>query len=283
MNALAADEARTEPHTVTITPKARVSLWTRMAQSRSGVLLCRVVVAGVVFAVWQYLGSRDSRMHLFISTPTEVWRSLVEMLGTNQFWSDALVTMREAVTGFAISAVTGSVCGFALAQSRFAAKVFDPFISALNALPRIALAPVFILYFGLGEASKVALAVSLVFFIFLINIYQGASGVNEEWAVVMRTMGAGRLQFVRKVTLHSTVPWAIAASRLGMSWAIASVIIGEMLSAQAGLGSQLLTASSNFNTARQFAILLCLLAFAMVLNEGLGYAERRTSSWTSRM
>jgi NitT/TauT family transport system permease protein len=282
MNTTVAAPSSPETMTVTITPRSSPSLWSRLTASRAGVWLGRLVIAAVVFGVWQYFGSRTTRMNFFISTPIAVFHTMIEMLGTAVFWTDAYVSLKEAILGFVISAVVGSACGFALAQSRFANRVLDPFISALNSLPRIALASVFILYFGLGEASKVALAVSLAFFIFLINIYQGASAVNEEWAIVMRTMGANRLQFIRKVTLQSTVPWAIAASRLGMSQAIAAVIIGEMLSAQQGLGSELLTASSTFDTSRQYAILVCLLIFAMILNEGLGYAERRTSSWSSR-
>jgi len=269
-------------HTITITAQARPSRWARLTASRAGVWLGRAIVAVIVFAVWQYFGSSSTRTAFFISTPASVVHTMVQMLGTSAFWTDAYVSLKEAILGFVISAVAGSACGFALAQSKFANRILDPFISALNSLPRIALASVFILYFGLGEASKVALAVSLAFFIFLINIYQGAASVNEEWAVVMRTMGASRLQFIRKVTLQSTVPWAIAASRLGMSQAIAAVIIGEVLSAQNGLGSELLTASSNFDTSRQYAILVFLLIFAMILNEGLGYAERRTNSWSSR-
>lgn len=282
MNAVATTQPAPATRTVIITARSQPGRWQRVTASRWGMWLARLVIAAVVFGAWQYLGSRTTRMNFFISTPVAVLHTMVQMLGTAAFWTDAYVSLKEAILGFVISAVAGSACGFALAQSRFANKVLDPFISALNSLPRIALASVFILYFGLGEASKVALAVSLAFFIFLINIYQGASAVNEEWAIVMRTMGANRLQFIRKVTLQSTVPWAIAASRLGMSQAIAAVIIGEMLSAQQGLGSQLLTASSNFDTSRQYAILVCLLIFAMILNEGLGYAERRTNSWSSR-
>jgi NitT/TauT family transport system permease protein len=281
MTAVAVDP-ETTVHTMTITAQARPGRWERITSSRAGVWAGRVVVAIVALGVWQLIGDHSNRMNFFFSTPTEVGRTLVDMLGTSTFWTDAYVSLKEAVLGFVISAVAGSICGFALAQSRFANRILDPFVSALNSLPRIALASVFILYFGLGEASKVALAVSLGFFIFLVNIYQGASAINEEWTVVMRTMGANRLQFIRKVTLQSTVPWAIAASRLGLSQAIAAVIIGEMLSAQNGLGSQLLTASSNFDTARQYAILVFLLIVAMILNEGLGYAERRTTSWSSR-
>jgi NitT/TauT family transport system permease protein len=267
---------------IVITPRTHQSLLRRAGAGRTTVWGTRVLLAVATLGGWQYLSNYDHKLRFFISSPTEVWRTLVSMLGTELFWSDAYVTLRETAIGFAISAVTGSITGFALAQSNFANRVLGPFISALNSLPRIALASLFILYFGLGEASKIALAVSLVYFVFLINIYQGAASVSEELEIVMKTMGANRAQVIRKVTLQSTTPWAIAASRLGMSQAIAAVVIAEMLSAQRGLGAELVTAGSTFDTARQFAILVCLLVVAMALNEGLGYAERRTRSWSSR-
>jgi NitT/TauT family transport system permease protein len=239
----------------------------------------RLLLAVVILAVWQWLGSSSSRTDFFISTPSAVWDSLVNLVPTAAFWVDVRTTLYETLVGFLIGGGAGVALGFLLAFSTTAYRVFEPLLNALNSLPRIALASLFILYFGLGSESKIALVISLVFFPLFLNAYKGATTVDPDYALLMRTFKAGRLHYVVKVILPSTVPWLITGAKLGVAQGLGGAIIGEIISAQVGLGAALNGASNAFDTAGEFAILLVLIVIAMLLNGLFEAAERATSKW----
>jgi NitT/TauT family transport system permease protein len=239
----------------------------------------RLALAVVILVIWQFLGDSSSRTDFFISTPSAVWDSLVHLVPTGGFWADVRTTLFEVLVGFLIGAGAGVLLGFLLAFSVTAYRVVEPLLNALNSLPRIALAALFILYFGLGSESKIALVISLVFFPLFLNAYKGATTVDPDYQLLMHTFKAGRLQYAVKVILPSTVPWLVTGAKLGVAQGLGGAIIGEIISAQVGLGAALNTASNNFDTAGEFAILIVLIVIAMLLNGLFEVAERATSKW----
>jgi len=243
------------------------------------VWILRIVLMVALVIIWQLIGGQSSRLEFFISKPTAVWHSLVTILPTENFWTDMYYTMYETVVGFVIGAVAGILCGFALAFSLTVHRVLDPVLSALNSLPRIALASLFILWFGLGIESKVALIVSLVFFPLFLNAYKGATTIDPDYSLLMHTLRANRLQYVRKVVLPSTAPWVLTGAKLGVAQALGGAVVGEIIAAQHGLGAALNQAAGSFDTGLEFAILLVLIVVAMILNEVFEYFESRISSW----
>jgi NitT/TauT family transport system permease protein len=239
----------------------------------------RVLLLVVILALWQLLGDSSKRTDFFISTPTAVWDALVNLVPTAVFWVDVRTTLYETLIGFLIGGGAGILLGFLLAFSLTAYRVVEPLLNALNSLPRIALASLFILYFGLGSESKIALVISLVFFPLFLNAYKGATTVDPDYALLMHTFKAGRLHYAVKVILPSTVPWLITGAKLGVAQGLGGAIIGEIISAQVGLGAALNGASNAFDTAQEFAILLTLIIIALLLNGLFSAAERATSKW----
>jgi NitT/TauT family transport system permease protein len=243
------------------------------------VYILRILLLAAILIAWQLVGDESVRTAFFTSKPTSVWKSLVSIIQTNAFWVNVKTTMYETLVGFAIGGVAGVLCGFALAFSNIANRVLDPLLNALNSLPRIALASLFILWFGLGTESKVVLVISLVFFPLFLNALKGATTIDPDYVLLMRTFKASRVSFVRKVILPSTVPWIMSGAKLGIAQALGGAVIGEIISAQHGLGAELNVAAANFDTGEEFAVLLVLVFIAMILNGICGFVERRVSTW----
>jgi NitT/TauT family transport system permease protein len=243
------------------------------------VYILRVVLIVVLLAIWQYIGSRSTHNQFFYSRPSDIWTSLRNLLVSSDFYVDLRYTMYETVVGFLIGGVAGVVLGFALAFSKTAYRVLDPILNALNCLPRIALSSLFILWFGLGVQSKIALVISLVFFPLFLNAYKGATTIDPDQVMLMHTFRAKRLDIIRKVTLPATAPWVITGAKLGVAQALGGAVIGEIIAAQFGLGAALNTDAQSFATGDEFAIILVLIVIALILNGIFTVFESRTSSW----
>ncbi len=243
------------------------------------VYVLRVLLIVVLLLLWQYVGSRSTHNQFFYSKPSDIWTSLRHLLVSGTFYTDLRYTMYETVIGFLIGGAAGVILGFGLAFSRTAYRVVDPIMNALNCLPRIALSSLFILWFGLGMNSKIALVISLVFFPLFLNAYQGATTIDADQLMLMHTFRARRLAIVRKVTIPATAPWVITGAKLGVAQALGGAVIGEIIAAQHGLGAALNTDAQSFATGDMFAIILVLIVIALVLNGIFTMLETRTSSW----
>lgn len=266
------------PTPVSDQPALRRSRWRPTAETIRVWALRIVIVVGLL-ALWQYYGGRSTHNQFFYSKPTLIWDSLTRMVTSSAFYVNLRYTMEETVLGFVIGGALGIACGFGLAFSRTAYRAIEPIMNALNALPRIALSSLFILWFGLGIESKVVLAVTLVFFPLFLNSYQGATTIDPDYVLLMRTLHAKRRDFVTKVMIPSTMPWIITGAKLGVAQALGGAVVGEIIAAQFGLGAQLNQDAQSFATGDEFAILLVLIALAMLLNGIFALLERRTSSW----
>ena len=189
------------------------------------------------------------------------------------------VTVTETVFGFLFGAMAGILAGFALARWRRAHVALDPYLMGVYALPRVALAPLFIMWFGIGIPSKIMLAISIVFFILLINTYVGVQNVDQDLVNAVKTMGAPPRFVTRRVVLPSCVPWIFSGLRISMALALTASVVGEMLAAQYGLGFMLARASGTFDTTGIFMVLIVLALLAVGTYNLMSRLEKRLLHW----
>jgi NitT/TauT family transport system permease protein len=192
------------------------------------------------------------------------------------------VTLLETVLAFAIGTVLGLAFGLWLALAPTASAILDPYIKGLNSMPRVILAPIFALWFGLGIWSKVALAVTLVFFIVFFNVYQGVREVSPVVLANARMLGANRQQLLRTVYLPSATSWVFASLHNSVGLAFVGAVVGEYLGSARGVGYLILQAEGTFDVNTVFAGIVVLTAFALVLDAIVGVVEKRLMTWQPR-
>lgn len=181
--------------------------------------------------------------------------------------------------GFAVGSLTGVLAGMLLSRFVTLRRIVGPLLTGINSLPRVALAPLFILWFGIGSASKVWLSISLVFFIVMISTEAGLNNVDKEYQVMGRVMGASERQVFTKVLMPGAMLNIFAGLKLGMVYSILAVVFGQMLAARNGLGQQLSFYAGTFRAEGVIGTLLVLGAFAMAINSGMELLERRLTRW----
>lgn len=237
------------------------------------------MVPGVVALLgWQF-GSGTLVPAIYVSTPVDVAQRLVELVATGEIVPDLVTTLVELVLGFVFGSVAGCVVGYLLGRSSFAARMFEPYIMAAYGIPMITIAPLFIIWFGIGIWSKVTIATIMVFFIVFFNVYMGVRNVDVELVKVARSLGADQTQLTRHVYLKSTMPYIFMGLRAGVPYGVIGVIVGEFISAFRGLGLYMNKASTTFDPAGVFAGIIILLAFILVVKFLIGVAEKRVLRW----
>jgi NitT/TauT family transport system permease protein len=239
----------------------------------------RLGLLAVLAGIWEGATRTGLVTPFWISSPTLIARDIWKSFAGGNIYLHIGVTLWEAFVGFVTGAVAGILGGFALARWDRLARVLDPYVTALNSLPRVALAPLFILWFGIGLISKIVLAFSLVVFILLVNTYAGAKNVDQDLVIITRLLGASRRQVTTKVILPASIPWIFAGLRLGLAYALIGAVVGEVIVAQAGLGFLISAAAGVFNTTGVFTALIILMVIAMLLNELMKVAERKLLRW----
>ena len=185
----------------------------------------------------------------------------------------------ESALAFAIGSLGGVVIGFWFARRQMLAAIFDPYVKAANALPRVVLAPIFTLWFGLGIWSKVALGVTLVFFIVFFNVYQGVKEVNTTVLANARMLGMNERQLLRHVYLPSALSWMFSSLHISVGFAVVGAVVGEYLGSAGGLGYLIEQAEGVFDVAGVFAGMAVLAAFVLVIDRLVTLAERRLLVW----
>lgn len=192
------------------------------------------------------------------------------------------VTLLETLLAFGIGTVLGLAVGLWLALAPMASAILDPYIKAANSMPRVILAPIFALWFGLGIWSKVALAVTLVFFIVFFNVYQGVREVSPVVLANARMLGANRKQLLRTVYLPSATSWVFSSLHTSVGLAFVGAVVGEYLGSARGVGYLILQAEGTFDVNTVFAGIVVLTAFALALDGLVGRIERRLMKWQPR-
>jgi NitT/TauT family transport system permease protein len=237
----------------------------------------------VIFGGWQLFTSLKIIDPFFFGQPTGIVRTLWNWIqhGTayGSIWSQIWITMEEAVLGFVFGVAGGVVVGILLGQVPFLADVLGPYIKAVNALPRIVLGSIFLIFLGLGMTSKVVLAAVLVFFVVFFNAFQGVREVDKNFIANARILGASRLQVVRNVVIPSALTWIIASLHVAFGFAIIGAIVGEFLGAQHGIGLIISTAQNNFDADAVFAAMLIIGVIALTAEWLIGRLERRLLAW----
>jgi NitT/TauT family transport system permease protein len=243
------------------------------------VLACQIATAVVLVGVWQLAASLGWANPVYVGSPALIATELWDNTRNGLFFREALPTLSAIVVSFLFAASAGIAAGVLLHEVDFLDKVLAPFIAAINGVPRIALAPVTIVWFGLGMASKVALAFSLVVFIVLVTTEAALRNVDSDLVRLCRSLGASKLKTLTSVKLPWALPGIFAGLRLGLLYAIVSVIVNEMIASPDGLGQLIALYSNTFQISRMFAVLVFTSIATILADAGLQRIERRLRIW----
>jgi NitT/TauT family transport system permease protein len=242
------------------------------------VLAWRVGITVVGLALWEAASGRLIKP-FWISSPSAIWAQLMAWVENGDLWMHMEITLTETILGFVFGAVSGIAVGLALGLNKRLAAVLNPFIIAFYSLPKIALAPLFILWFGVGLLSKVVLATFVVFFLVFYNTYAGTLAVEQELVDVLRLMGATRWQVVRKVILPSVLLWIFTGMKISVPYALIGAVVGEMMASNKGLGYLIQASAGQYDTSGVFAALFVLMIIATGLHELLKQSEKLMLRW----
>jgi NitT/TauT family transport system permease protein len=249
----------------------------------------QVALLCILIGLW-YLGTapdlipafyfeQNNRAAFFFGEPQKVFWVIVQWFATGEIFMHLGVTLLETVLGFFIGAISGLVIGLWLALSHSASAVMDPYIKGFNAMPRVVLAPIFAVWFGLGIWSKVALGVTLVFFVVFFNVYQGVREVSPTLIANARMLGASRRQLLRSIYLPSAMSWVFASLHNAVGLAFVGAVVGEYLGSERGIGYVILLAEGVFDINAVIAGILLLTAFALLLDAAVSLFEVRFLRW----
>jgi len=233
-------------------------------------------IALIVF--WQWAAGRLIK-EIYISKPTAVAQRLYEIFASNEIYPHLWTTGQELVLGYVIGVALGVIGGYALGRSPRMAGVLEPYVMAFYGIPKIALAPLFIIWFGIGIWSKVALASIMVFFLVFYNVFSGVRGVDQELVNLTRVMGANERQLTRHVYLPAAAPYVMLGMRMAIPYSVIGVIVGEFTSSIQGLGLFIHEASATYDPAGVFAGITILLVFVIAANLLANRLERRLLRW----
>jgi NitT/TauT family transport system permease protein len=238
------------------------------------------VAVGVVFvAAWQAGVTFRLLDPFFFSRPSDIAARVGTWVSNGSIWRHLAVTLEESLLGLIIGSAIGIALGFGLARSPFAARVLDPYITMLNAVPRVVLAPLFLLWFGLGIWSKVALSVTLVFFVMFFNTYQGVRDADRVIVDNVRMLGATERQLMRHVLFPSALTWIFSSLHTSLGFAMVGAVVGEYLGSARGLGYVIAQAEGTFDTTGVFAGMTVLSAVVALVGAGVTRLERYLLRW----
>jgi len=251
---------------------------------RTRLLVFQVAVGLIALALWQLLSTVPIFGTLvlppfFFSTPVDVGGRILHLFATGTVWKHLWVTFSESILAFVLGSGMGVLIGFWFARQPTIAAVFDPYVKMINALPRVVLAPIFTLWFGLGIWSKVVLGITLVFFIVFFNVYQGVREVSPTILANARMLGMNDRQLLRHVFWPSALSWMFSSLHTSVGFAVVGAVVGEYLGSAAGLGYLIQSAEGNFDVAGVFAGMVVLAVFVLVIDAIVTMAERRLLVW----
>jgi sulfonate transport system permease protein len=259
-----------------VVPRDRT--WWQKHGTTTTVWLVRLALVAVLLVLWEIAADRWIDI-TFISRPSDIVARLGDWIEDGSLWTNTWITVQEIVYGFLLGAAAGIVVGFVLASLNFAYRVLDPFMMALYAIPKVALAPLFIVWFGIGMHMKVLLAAATVFFLVFINTAAGVREVDRGLVDAVRLMGGGRWHVIRKVVVPSSMTGVLTGLKVAVPYALIGTVIGELVASNKGLGYLINDAAAQFDTAGVFATLFVLSIIAGVLNVIVNLIGRRVNRW----
>jgi len=246
--------------------------------------LLQILVAVVAIVLWHVLTTwpifgQVVLPPFFFSNPVDVAQQIVAWFVSGVIWKHLWVTLSESILAFVIGSIGGVLVGFWFARQPRTAAVFDPYVKMINALQRVVLAPIFTLWLGLGIWSKVALGVTLVFFIVFFNVYQGVKEVSPTVLANARMLGMNERQLMRHVYWPSALSWMFSSLHTAVGFAVVGAVVGEYLGSAAGLGYLIQQAEGIFDVAGVFAGMFVLAAFVIVIDTIVSLVEKRLLVW----
>ena len=257
-----------------------------MAARRAGafgpspaVLFWRAAIGVGVLSLWQWLVSVKVLDPFFVSRPSAIAQRIAQWVATGSLWGHLTVTLEESLLGLIVGSFLGISLGFSFGRSPMLASIFDPYIKMLNAVPRVVLAPLFLLWFGLGIWSKVALAVTLVFFVMFFNTYQGVRDADRVLIDNVRMLGASERQLVRHVLIPSALTWIFSSLQTSLGFAMVGAVVGEYLGSTSGLGYVISQAEGTFDTTGVFAGMTVLAIVVVIASAGVTRLEKWLLRW----
>jgi len=255
----------------------------RLRRHRILVNVLRIGLVVVMLGGWELAGRFKWIDPFFFAMPSligeQIWTWLIEGTSQGPLWQQVLVTLEETVLGFLIGAVLGIICGVALGRNRLLADVFSIYIKIANSIPRVVLGSIFIISLGLGMASKVALAVVMVFFVVFGNAFQGVREADRNLIANARILGASRRQVTTAVVIPSALSWIIASLHVSFGFALVGAVVGEFLGSRQGIGLLIATAQGSFNAAGVFAAMIVLAVVALAAESLITLLENRLIKW----
>ena len=265
-------------------------MWNFIKPNTRNLRVWQVGLLVVIFGLWHVLTQpglippfffeNDQQAAFFFGEPLKIFGRIRAWFFTNgDIYQHLWVTLVETLLAFGLGTVLGLGCGLWLALSPMAAAITDPYIKALNSMPRVILAPIFSVWFGLGIASKVALGVTLVFFIVFFNVYQGVKEVSPVVLANARMLGASQKQLLRHVYLPSATSWVFSSLHTSVGLAFVGAVVGEYLGSSRGVGYLILQAEGAFDINTVMAGILVLTVFALMLDAIVGKLEKRLMKW----
>ena len=242
--------------------------------------LRRLIALALVIAMWEAAGDAGLLNPLFAPSPSRVWLALADLFADGRIWPHLEATFAAALGGLALGIVVGILLGVAAALVPLVAELLEPVMSVLNAIPRVILAPLFVIWLGIGLASKVALSFILVAVLIFFTVYTGIRQVDRKLVERVVTLGGSRLALVRHVYLPSVTAWVLGNLKVAVGFAFTGACVGEFVAATHGLGYLLSFAQSTYNAALMFALILLILVVVMLIFAIAGRLERYLLRWT---
>ena len=253
-----------------------------MADNQGQSLGSRLVQVGFLVALlllWYLATNYWGVNRLLLPNPVSVWQQLLDVLRSGEYLPDLRVTLTELVIAFALSMSSGTIVGFFVSRRRFTVRVFDPLFAAIYSIPIILFLPLYVLFFGLGPASKIALGATISFFPIVLSTIAGFSNVDRTLVTAARSMGASDYQLFRYVLVPAALPVILSGLRMGFTVALLSIIGSETIASLAGLGHHIVQLAEGMDMARMFAYIVFVVAIAAVLNGIVSVLEARGRRW----
>jgi NitT/TauT family transport system permease protein len=241
--------------------------------------LAQLALVLATLGAWEVLVRMEVIDEFFFPLPSDIFRTVWIWVSSGFIFPHLWVTMQEAVLAFVVGAAAGLFFGFLLARVRFLDRLFEPFVQMFNALPRVVLAPIFLLWFGLGIWSKVAFGFTLVFFIVFFNTLEGVKSVDRVLIDNARMLGASEKQLLRHVFIPSALTWIFSSLHISVGFAITGAVVGEYLGASAGVGYAIAQAQGVFDTKGVFAGMFILMIAVLIIDLLVNRLERHLLRW----
>jgi NitT/TauT family transport system permease protein len=239
----------------------------------------QLAALAILLTIWEAAGRAGMLNPMYAPMPSRVGAALAELFSDGRIWPHLEATFTAALGGLALGIAAGILLGIAAALARFIAELLEPVMTVLNAVPRVILAPLFVIWLGVGIASKIALSFILVAVLVFFTVFTGIRQVDRRLVERVVTLGGGRWALVRHVYLPSVASWVLGSLKIAVGFAFTGAVVGEFVAASRGLGYLLSFAQSTYNSALMFALILLILAVVLVIFGAAGRLEKHLLRW----